>query len=167
MIIFAAFFLCKTTLRFLSCWYIISRLLCGQYQLLDVEGEDFYSLSKPSLVEVSAFGGVMVRAWDHVSYSAFFFYCRSFQLQLAPLVLASMIPSEGEVLAKADCSPNCRLWPGPGYESHSNKNVIQIPRFHQTKTEGQMSCHRVRQTTLADHSVFFPLKFYLNMSCVR
>ena len=29
MIIFAAFFLCKTTLRFLSCWYIISRLLCG------------------------------------------------------------------------------------------------------------------------------------------
>ena len=40
---------------------------------------------------------------------------------------------------------------------HSNKNVAHIPRFRQTKTEGQLdqeknsvSCQRERQTTLAD-----------------
>ena len=48
---------------------------------------------------------------------------------------------------------------------HSHKNVAHIPRFLQTKTEGQLdkekiaSCQRERQTTPAEHSVFSRLNF--------
>ena len=49
---------------------------------------------------------------------------------------------------------------------HSKKNVAHIPRFLQTKTEGQLdkeknsvSCQRERQTTLVDHSVFSRVNF--------
>ena len=58
--------------------------------------------TKPSLVEVSVSGGVMVQDWDHVSYFTFFFSCQSFWLQLAPLVLASNILMKGEVLVEAN-----------------------------------------------------------------
>ena len=44
---------------------------------------------------------------------------------------------------------------------HSNKNVVQIPRFPKTETEGQLdngknsvSCQGEHQITLADRSFF-------------
>ena len=43
---------------------------------------------------------------------------------------------------------------------HSNKNVAQIPRFPQTKTEGQLDKgQREGQTTLGNRSVFSRLNF--------
>ena len=84
-------------------------------------------------MEVSASGGVMVRDWDHVSYFTLLSSCRSFWLQLAPLVLASIIPMEGEVLVEADYSPNFRQWPGPWYELRPLRSMttsFQTTSFH-------------------------------------
>ena len=67
-------------------------------------------------------GLLTVWDWDHISYFAFFFPCRSFWLKLATLVLASIIPVEGEVLVEADCSTNSRLWLSPGYVSGIRSN---------------------------------------------
>ena len=48
---------------------------------------------------------------------------------------------------------------------HSNKNVAQIPRFPQTKTEGQLDKgQREGQTTLGNRSVFSRLNFILKNS---
>ena len=114
----------------------------------------------------------MVRAWDHVSYSTFFFPVDLFGCSLRHLCWPWLFHwkekySLKPIVLQIAASGQAQGTSQNKNERFSNKNVTQIPRFHQTKTEGQMSCHRVRQTTLADHSVFFPLKFYLNMSCVR
>ena len=109
----------------------------------------------------------MVRAWDHVSYSAFFFPVDLFGCSLHYLCWLRWFHWKEKYSLKPIFLQIAAGDRAQGTSRHSNKNVTQIPRFHQTKTECQMSCHRVRQTTLADHSVFFPLKFYLNMSCVR
>ena len=70
-----------------------------------------------------------------------FFSVDPFWLQLAPLLLASIILMEGVVLVEADCSPNCCQWPSPlpCYESDiriqaSLKFLVSL----KTKTEGQI-----------------------------
>ena len=104
MIIFAAFgIFVEVWFSFLvkqrSVFYIVGKISAGTVKgkKADVSSvspslEQWSSLSKPSLVEVfSASSGVIVRDWDHVSYLAFFYSADLFWLQLALLVLASVI----------------------------------------------------------------------------
>ena len=58
------------------------------------------------------------------SYFTFCFSCQSFWLQLTPLVLASIIPMEGEVLVEFNCSPNLLKLPSIGYESENWIKVL-------------------------------------------
>ena len=92
-----------------------------------------------------------------------------FGCSLHHLCFVSIIPMDGEVLVKAYCSPA-----GPRVQvKQQNKNVAQIPSFPPKKTEGEMdkgkNCPAIACTKLhcpTDHSIFFPLKFYLKMSCI-
>ena len=117
--------------------------------------------SKPSLVEVSSSSIVTVWNWDHISYFAFFFSCRSFCTNCAGFDNSSGRRSTrwSWLFDKFPPMTGPRVRVG-----HSFKFLVPLKRKLKVRWTRKkiVSFHRRRQITLADHSVFFPLKFYLS-----